>query len=38
VENADVFDFELTQEEMDKINALNLDQRMFADPDDFNRV
>ncbi|MDQ1000446.1 diketogulonate reductase-like aldo/keto reductase [Neobacillus niacini] len=37
-ENADVFDFELTQEDMDKINALNQDQRMFADPDDFNRV
>jgi methylglyoxal/glyoxal reductase len=37
-ENAEVFDFELTQEDMDKINALNQDQRMFADPDDFNRV
>lgn len=37
-ENADSFDFELTQEDMDKINALNTDQRMFADPDDFNIV
>jgi methylglyoxal/glyoxal reductase len=37
-ENADVFDFELSQEDMDRINALNQDQRMFADPDDFNRV
>ncbi|MEH7272515.1 aldo/keto reductase [Neobacillus vireti] len=37
-ENADVFDFELSQEDMDKINELNQDQRMFADPDDFNRV
>jgi methylglyoxal/glyoxal reductase len=37
-ENADVFDFELSQEDMDKISALNTDQRMFADPDDFNRV
>jgi diketogulonate reductase-like aldo/keto reductase len=37
-ENADVFDFELSQEDMDQINALNQDQRMFADPDDFNRV
>ncbi|MCL7747505.1 aldo/keto reductase [Halalkalibacter alkaliphilus] len=37
-ENADVFDFELSQEDMDKINALNQDQRMFADPDDFDRV
>jgi methylglyoxal/glyoxal reductase len=37
-ENADVFDFELTQEDMDKIDALNQDKRMFADPDEFNRV
>ncbi|WP_134703061.1 aldo/keto reductase [Ammoniphilus sp. YIM 78166] len=37
-ENADVFDFELTPEDMDKINALNQDQRMFADPDEWNRV
>jgi methylglyoxal/glyoxal reductase len=37
-ENADVFDFELSQEDMDIINALNQDQRMFADPDDFSRV
>jgi methylglyoxal/glyoxal reductase len=37
-ENVDVFDFELSQEDMDIINALNQDQRMFADPDDFNRV
>jgi methylglyoxal/glyoxal reductase len=37
-ENADVFDFELSQEDMDRINALNQDQRMFADPDDFNRI
>jgi methylglyoxal/glyoxal reductase len=38
VENADVFDFELSQEDMDKINALNQDKRMFADPDEFSRV
>ncbi|KHF38202.1 aldo/keto reductase [Halalkalibacter okhensis] len=37
-ENADVFDFELSQEDMDKMNALNQDQRMFADPDEFDRV
>ncbi|MCM3693245.1 aldo/keto reductase [Neobacillus niacini] len=37
-ENADIFDFELSQEDMDKINALNQDQRMFADPDDFNKI
>ncbi|AQQ54898.1 aldo/keto reductase [Planococcus lenghuensis] len=37
-ENADVFDFELSQEDMDKINTLNKDQRMFADPDEFDKV
>ncbi|WP_142830443.1 aldo/keto reductase [Planococcus soli] len=37
-ENAGVFDFEISQENMDKINALNKDQRMFADPDEFDRV
>jgi methylglyoxal/glyoxal reductase len=37
-ENADVFDFELSQEDMDSINALNQDQRQFADPDEFDRV
>ncbi|MGM0899644.1 MAG: aldo/keto reductase [Bacillota bacterium] len=37
-ENADVFDFELTTEDMDKINALNQNQRMFADPDEFNKA
>ncbi|WP_010285534.1 aldo/keto reductase [Bacillus timonensis] len=37
-ENANVFDFELSQEDMEKINALNQDQRMFADPDHFDKV
>ncbi|PPA69399.1 aldo/keto reductase [Jeotgalibacillus proteolyticus] len=37
-QNADVFDFELTQEELDSINALNQDERQFADPDEFDRV
>ncbi|MFD1031692.1 aldo/keto reductase [Metaplanococcus flavidus] len=37
-ENADVFDFELSPEDIDKINTLNKDQRMFADPDEFDRV
>lgn len=37
-ENADVFDFELSQEDMEKINALNTGQRMFADPDEFDRI
>ncbi|MRX71379.1 aldo/keto reductase [Bacillus lacus] len=37
-ENADVFDFELSQEDRNAINALNQDQRMFADPDEFDRI
>ncbi|MBB6285339.1 diketogulonate reductase-like aldo/keto reductase [Geobacillus subterraneus] len=37
-ENADVFDFELSQEDMDKINALHHNERMFADPDEFDKV
>lgn len=37
-ENANVFDFELTQEDMDKINALNQDKRIGPDPDEFNGV
>ena len=37
-ENADVFDFELSQEDMEKINALNKDQREFGDPDEFDKV
>lgn len=37
-ENKDVFDFELSEEDMDKISALNQDQRMFADPDTFSKV
>lgn len=35
-ENADVFDFELSQEDMEKIDALNENIRTGADPDDFN--
>lgn len=37
-ENADIFDFELSQEDMEKINDLNQDKRMFADPDEFEKV
>lgn len=37
-ENADIFDFELSEEDMDKINALNQNQRMFADPDTFTKI
>ncbi len=34
--NADVFDFELTPEEMKRIDALNRDERTGPDPDNFN--
>jgi methylglyoxal/glyoxal reductase len=34
VENADVFDFTLTEEEMKKISSLNQNKRNGADPDD----
>ncbi|MBU7591228.1 aldo/keto reductase [Metabacillus halosaccharovorans] len=37
-ENADIFDFELSQEDMEKINDLNQDKPMFADPDEFEKV
>lgn len=36
-ENADIFDFELTAEEMTLINQLNEDRRVGPNPDDFNR-
>ncbi|NEW06704.1 aldo/keto reductase [Paenibacillus sp. SYP-B3998] len=36
VENADVFGFELTSEDMDKIDGLNQDQRVGPDPDNFD--
>ncbi|WP_409305808.1 aldo/keto reductase [Peribacillus sp. SCS-155] len=34
-ENADIFDFELTPLEMDKINSLNENRRIGSNPDDF---
>ncbi|MDR4432982.1 glyoxal/methylglyoxal reductase [Bacillus tequilensis] len=34
IENADIFDFELSQEDMDKIDALNKDERVGPDPDE----
>lgn len=34
--NADVFDFELSPEDMKQIDSLNLNQRTGADPDNFN--
>jgi diketogulonate reductase-like aldo/keto reductase len=36
IENADVFDFELTAEDMASIDQLNQDQRVGPDPDNFN--
>ncbi|MDL4840167.1 aldo/keto reductase [Aquibacillus rhizosphaerae] len=38
IANADVFDFELTAEDMDAINALNKDERIGPDPDEFKKV
>ncbi|MBM7570641.1 aldo/keto reductase [Aquibacillus albus] len=38
VENADVFDFELTSEEMAAIDGLNKDERIGPDPDEFSKV
>ncbi len=36
LENADVFDFELSAEEMAAINALDQNKRVAADPDNFD--
>ncbi|MBT2582641.1 aldo/keto reductase [Planococcus sp. ISL-109] len=36
VENSQLFDFELAEEDMTKINALNRDQRIGPDPDNFD--
>ncbi|WP_182200840.1 aldo/keto reductase [Paraliobacillus salinarum] len=38
VSNADIFDFELSQEDMDAINALNKDERVGPDPDEMNKA
>lgn len=35
-ENAAIFDFELTKEDMNKVDALNKDERWGPDPDNFN--
>jgi 2,5-diketo-D-gluconate reductase A len=37
-ENFDVFGFELSQDEIDQISALNRDERIGPDPDAFNHV
>ncbi|WP_368389892.1 aldo/keto reductase [Sporolactobacillus mangiferae] len=36
ISNADIFDFALSPEDIDKIDALNADQRFGADPDHFD--
>ncbi len=36
IENADVFDFELSPDEFARIDGLNRNQRVGADPDNFN--
>lgn len=36
LQNADIFDFELSSEELAKIDALNKNARFGADPDDFD--
>lgn len=35
-ENFDVFDFELTADDIQKINALNINERLGSDPDNFD--
>ncbi|MFD0887824.1 aldo/keto reductase [Streptosporangium algeriense] len=37
-ENFDIFDFGLSEEEMNAISALNRDERVGPDPDTFNRI
>ena len=36
IENADIFDFELTVEDMDRLNSLNKNERVGPDPDNFD--
>ncbi|MGH0773759.1 aldo/keto reductase, partial [Bacillus mobilis] len=36
IANADVFNFELTKEDMEKIDALNQNHRVGPDPDNFD--
>lgn len=36
IENSDVFDFELSAEDMERINGLHANQRFGSDPDHFN--
>ena len=36
IQNASIFDFELTEEDMERINAMNQDKRVGPDPDNFD--
>ncbi|WP_079507734.1 aldo/keto reductase [Mesobacillus jeotgali] len=36
IENAAIFDFELSSEDMDRLNSLNKDERVGPNPDNFN--
>jgi methylglyoxal/glyoxal reductase len=36
IQNADIFDFELTAQDMDRLNSLNKDERVGPDPDNFD--
>jgi methylglyoxal/glyoxal reductase len=36
IENADIFDFELSADDMDRLNSLNKDERVGPDPDNFD--
>ncbi|MFC5735941.1 aldo/keto reductase [Cytobacillus gottheilii] len=38
ISNADVFDFELSQEDVETLNGLNKSERVGSDPDEMNRV
>jgi diketogulonate reductase-like aldo/keto reductase len=37
IENANIFDFELSAEDMEEIDGLNKDERVGPDPDTFER-
>lgn len=36
IENSSIFDFELSSEDMERINSLNKNERIGSDPDNFN--
>ena len=37
-ENADIFDFELTAEDLARIDALNMDRRLGPDPEYYDEL